>query len=391
MTSSSQTHPGALPPETLPKRLALTPLPTMTAPVNPDIPEHLMVRGPEPVMPQCRTCGDSTGPLQTCPRGLRYQSGAQVMYCKPCLPPSLPVQAAAGVITAAMKSGAATPEEWAQAEADAGILVDPKAAEDIAAAAAEQAHAEDQAEIDERGRQLAAMAGDHRKLTAVVRLLEGRPGTDLLTVAAIAAAAEYGTTPFDHAPMTLTWTGRAEVPDAHTTHRQVVVECVSSYGGRAVLVIEGDDRMALGSLLDEESRDVHARCLTDGCGTVDDYDPALMLGWARLEVAGIEDDRPRWYCSPQCVTAALARAGDELALDDQAAAVDPHDQASALPDGELVDHRYGDPLAYGPTGIPCGCGKPAHSNLVPCQPDESTDTVAEDQDERGDTGEDGAW
>jgi hypothetical protein len=29
-----------------------------------------------------------------------------------------------------------------------------------------------------------------------------------------------------------------------------------------------------------------------------------------------------------------------------------------------------DPLAYGPTGIPCGCGKAAHSNLVPCQPDQ---------------------
>ncbi|KAA6211752.1 hypothetical protein CP979_26450 [Streptomyces filamentosus] len=27
----------------------------------------------------------------------------------------------------------------------------------------------------------------------------------------------------------------------------------------------------------------------------------------------------------------------------------------------------GDPIAYGPTGIPCGCGKPAHSNLVPCR------------------------
>jgi len=28
-----------------------------------------------------------------------------------------------------------------------------------------------------------------------------------------------------------------------------------------------------------------------------------------------------------------------------------------------------DPLAYGPPGYRCGCGKPAHSNLVPCQPD----------------------
>ncbi|MFE5628436.1 hypothetical protein [Streptomyces sp. NPDC056543] len=30
---------------------------------------------------------------------------------------------------------------------------------------------------------------------------------------------------------------------------------------------------------------------------------------------------------------------------------------------------WGDPLAYGPTGVRCGCGKDAHSNLVPCQPD----------------------
>lgn len=28
-----------------------------------------------------------------------------------------------------------------------------------------------------------------------------------------------------------------------------------------------------------------------------------------------------------------------------------------------------DPLAYGPTGYQCGCGKDAHSNLVPCAVD----------------------
>ncbi|GAA2192799.1 hypothetical protein [Streptomyces bangladeshensis] len=28
-----------------------------------------------------------------------------------------------------------------------------------------------------------------------------------------------------------------------------------------------------------------------------------------------------------------------------------------------------DPIAYGPTGYRCGCGKPAHSNLVPCAAD----------------------
>ncbi|MFJ4785087.1 hypothetical protein [Streptomyces sp. NPDC088794] len=37
------------------------------------------------------------------------------------------------------------------------------------------------------------------------------------------------------------------------------------------------------------------------------------------------------------------------------------------------DHRpEADPLAYGPTGIRCGCGKDAHSNLVPCRSDEPT-------------------
>ncbi|WP_069769758.1 hypothetical protein [Streptomyces sp. LUP30] len=34
-----------------------------------------------------------------------------------------------------------------------------------------------------------------------------------------------------------------------------------------------------------------------------------------------------------------------------------------------VDPAAPDPLAYGPTGYRCGCGKDAHSNLVPCQPD----------------------
>ncbi|MYX16886.1 hypothetical protein GTY67_26415 [Streptomyces sp. SID8374] len=28
-----------------------------------------------------------------------------------------------------------------------------------------------------------------------------------------------------------------------------------------------------------------------------------------------------------------------------------------------------DPLAYGPSGYRCGCGKDAHSNLTPCAPD----------------------
>lgn len=38
-----------------------------------------------------------------------------------------------------------------------------------------------------------------------------------------------------------------------------------------------------------------------------------------------------------------------------------------------------DPLAYGPTGVPCGCGKDAHSNLVPCQPDVEPTPLTPDQ------------
>jgi len=36
-------------------------------------------------------------------------------------------------------------------------------------------------------------------------------------------------------------------------------------------------------------------------------------------------------------------------------------------------HPNGDPIAYGPNGVPCGCGKDAHSNLVACRPDSPED------------------
>jgi hypothetical protein len=40
----------------------------------------------------------------------------------------------------------------------------------------------------------------------------------------------------------------------------------------------------------------------------------------------------------------------------------------AVPDPDAPG-PWGDPIAYGPTGVRCGCGKDAHSNLTPCQPD----------------------
>lgn len=37
----------------------------------------------------------------------------------------------------------------------------------------------------------------------------------------------------------------------------------------------------------------------------------------------------------------------------------------------MTENITPDPIAYGPTGYRCGCGKDAHSNLVPCHPDTS--------------------
>jgi hypothetical protein len=46
----------------------------------------------------------------------------------------------------------------------------------------------------------------------------------------------------------------------------------------------------------------------------------------------------------------------------------------------VTSNNTPDPLAYGPTGVPCGCGKDAHSNLVPCQPDPLTGQQLDDID-----------
>ncbi|MFI1030774.1 hypothetical protein [Streptomyces sp. NPDC020951] len=254
--------------------------------------------------------------------------------------------AATGVITAAMEAGALAPADIAQAELSAGILFDPQAAADIAAAASEQAHADDKAVLAERGEQLAVMVDLKRQLqrrfNAIMRLTEGRPGTHLLSVAEIAAAAEYGNTPLDHFPLMLAWTGQLQAPTPGAPHARAVVDCVSPHGSRVGVIVE--DRLALASLLGAETRDVRAACPTKGCGGSHDFDPADMYGWARLEVPGVEDDRPRWYCSAACVSDALARAGEEFAAADRAAAVDPHAQAQGLPYGGLgdaLDARYG--------------------------------------------------
>ncbi|MFD5057410.1 hypothetical protein [Streptomyces sp. NPDC058394] len=62
----------------------------------------------------------------------------------------------------------------------------------------------------------------------------------------------------------------------------------------------------------------------------------------------------------------------EHASDEQAAHAEEKDTAAS------ATTSTPDPLAYGPNGYRCGCGKPAHSNLVPCQPDETQGPVRPD-------------
>jgi len=333
VTASSQT-PGPMPPEypptATPEQAAavfgaygqVLPVSVGTTYADPwqgsDVPYALRSPFPEPQSegPQCCTCGIPAGVGETAlrpdPKGRRYPSGAQVLYCLPHVPRTS-VEAAAGVISAAMSAGAATAQELAQAEADAGLLFDPQRAQDIATASAEQAHAEDQAELVERGRLLAEMAGAQRQADAVRRLIEGRPGWHLLPVAEIAAAVEYAKTAHDGSPpMTLTWTGSVQVPDARSSVEQVVVECTSSYGGRADLVLVDEQRASLASLVDTQVRDINAKCPTPGCGEAAEATASDLFGWSRLEIASLGDG-PRWYCSDVCVVDALARAGHALA------------------------------------------------------------------------------
>ncbi|MFI2437442.1 hypothetical protein [Streptomyces sp. NPDC018693] len=355
MTASSQNPPGAQPPETQPTPQAAaayatfgiavpapagppTPAPdtTLNLPrVNPAVPQHLRVRAPQPAVPECFTCGTHENALQACPDGRRYDSGAPVLYCPKCVPPPASVRAAEGVLARAMKNGLQTPRELAWAEHDTGVLFDAQRAKEIANGAADQARAEDQAELadlkdqlDEAHRNLAVVGGAQRKLNAVMRLIEGRPGTDHLPAAEIAAAAEYVTTAYDPMPpMTLGWAQAAHVPDPNAADQRTFVECVTAHGARACLVLAPQERLHVALLLGGEAHDQEP-CTTDGCGTAD-YDAAdrAPVGWVRIEVAGL-GDMPRWYCTPRCAETAIARAGQQLAADDRAAAVDPHQQAA---------------------------------------------------------------
>ncbi|WP_228915981.1 hypothetical protein [Streptomyces sp. DH20] len=268
-------------------------------------------------------------------------------------------EAAAAVIDATMaENDGATGEELAAAEQRAGILFDAASVEAAVSAAREQAHAEDQAELAElreelvaARRELGLMASAYRARQAVLRLCEGRRGDDLLLVSAVAVAAESGTTALDGLPMRLMWLRSADVPEVTDRVQRTVVHCESSYGGRAELVVEGDDRTALASMLDSSIiRDVHAPCPHEQtCGS--DIAPPDEFGWFHLDVGGLGEGL-RWYCSPGCVNAAMLRAGRELAAIDEAA-----DDMIAVDQAEHPGEYADEPAEEAETDARCArCG-----------------------------------
>ena len=310
MTASSQT-PGPMPPEYPPAATPDQARATFAAygvVVPVPVPVGTMYTDPWPPNGGHESLCAYAGGISrncTCPDG--DAPAAEV-------PVSVEEAAAAKVLDAVRAQNAeATSLDLAAAEARAGILFDATHVQEAVDAAAAQARAEVKAELTELHTQLATLAGAHRRVQAVLRLCEGRRGDDMLLVSAVAVAAESGTTALDGLPMTLTWTGRAEV---HPTRGRASVECTSSYGARADLVLTGEERAALAGQLTTEVRDIHAKCATSNCGTEHDLDATnpFLFGWSRLQIATLGDG-PRWYCSDMCVFDALARAGHDLVAD----------------------------------------------------------------------------
>ncbi len=121
--------------------------------------------------------------------------------------------------------------------------------------------------------------------------------------------------------LTLSWAGSVTYPDGADLTQPAVIPCTAPGDVPVELVVAGEQRVQLASLLDAELRDPNTKCPTLGCGSPEDLDTTDVFGWTRLMVAGT-DEIPRWYCSPVCVAHALTRAGAELAAADARAELD---------------------------------------------------------------------
>lgn len=225
------------------------------------------------------------------------------------------------VLPVPLGATAAAQQAASSADPEAGLVFSSETVEGVAATAY-RLGVNDTKEDLAQSADPETLAWFRLRLHKVALLCQGRPDDHLLTVREVLTAAD-GRTPTD-APLSLTWTGSADIPSPASPERRAVVHCTTAHGGRADLVVPEGERLALASLLDAEIRDVTAPCATStACGTESDLDPSdpMLSGWSRLEIAGIAGG-PRWYCTPHCVSNALARAGAELAAADDQAALD---------------------------------------------------------------------
>jgi hypothetical protein len=319
----------------MPRPVPLQSVPAMQAAVALDqVPEPSAAQSTEPLFPMCVACGNRR---DLAPRGQeRYASGARVLACRNGCQIS-PVQAATGVITAAMTNGAGTPQEWAQAEEDAGLLFDPQRARDIEAAAREQALAEVDAELRHARDAIQSRDWFHERWLALQRLTYGRPDTDLMLVREILAATDPGRA--TTAPHSLTWDGLVSGPSGDVEGEHTLVPLTTEHGAQAVLALTDEQRLQLGGKLLATLHTAEV-CATPGCGLaadeIDEVDPPALFSWIRIEVLGTEDG-PRWWCSPWCASSAMTAAAAELAAADQAATVDPDAQIPYLPVARAVE------------------------------------------------------
>ncbi|MFJ1664842.1 hypothetical protein ACIOK4_00345 [Streptomyces bottropensis] len=308
MTTSSHPPFGFHPTGQAPAPMPLRHVPAMQDPAAPAASAPTAVALPQPVFPMCVLCGNRRDLV---PRGQeRYTFGARVLVCRTGCEIS-PVQAATGVITAAMTNGAGTPREWAQAEEDAGLLFDPQRAKDIAAAADEAARADMRAELNQAREDRHSLDWFHSRYLAVGELCAGRHSDHLLTVAEVLTAIDGKLT---GGPLPITWEGVLVGPQGDGPGGdRTLLGCTTARGGVAVLALDDEQCTDLAAKL----ATVHPAeaCATPGCGLADDQvdesDPTLW-GWIRLDVAGSEQG-PRWWCTPACATAAMTAAADQLA------------------------------------------------------------------------------
>ncbi|WP_330348131.1 hypothetical protein [Streptomyces sp. NBC_00582] len=224
--------------------------------------------------------------------------------------------AAAGTIAAAMKRGAGAPAEIAQSLMDVGLLFDPQTAADIAAAAYDQAHADDEAEVTEARQAEGALDWFHARYRAVQHLVFGRPDTDLMFVREILTALEPGRP--DDIPPSLTWAGLVMGPSGDTPNERTLVPLNTSFGAQAFLTLTDEQRLQLGGLLVSVLHTAEG-CETPGCGMahedLDVSDPSVE-GWILVAVAG-STLGSRWWCSPLCANAAMTAGAADIAAADQ--------------------------------------------------------------------------